>query len=233
MSTPHNQAKLGEIAKTVLLPGDPLRAKFIADTFLKDVKQFNTVRNMYGYTGTYNGKLVSVMGSGMGMPSLGVYVNELYKFYGVEKVIRVGSTGSYSPDCKLFDVIIAQGACTDSNFAYQFKLPGTFSAIGNFDLLLKAYQTANKMNVPAHVGNVFSSDLFYSASPDEWKKWADMGCLCVEMETYALYCLASYYKKQALTILTVSDSFITKQETTPEERQTGFINMMKIALELI
>ena len=211
MSTPHNQAKLGEIAKTVLLPGDPLRAKFIADTFLKDVKQFNTVRNMYGYTGTYNGKLVSVMGSGMGMPSLGIYVNELYKFYGVEKVIRVGSTGSYSPDCKLFDVIIAQGACTD----------------------LKAYQTANKMNVPAHVGNVFSSDLFYSASPDEWKKWADMGCLCVEMETYALYCLASYYKKQALTILTVSDSFITKQETTPEERQTGFINMMKIALELI
>lgn len=233
MSTPHNNAKVGDIAETVLLPGDPLRAKFIAENFLTDVTQFNTVRNMFGFTGFYKGKRVSVMGSGMGMASLGIYVSELYQFYGVEQVIRVGTTGSYSPDCELFDVIIAQGACTDSNFAHQYNLPGTFSAIGSFDLLLKAYNAANDLKVKSHVGNIFSSDIFYSASPDEWKKWASMGCLCVEMETYALYCLASYYKKKALTILTVSDSFITHKETTPEERQTGFTNMMKIALELI
>ncbi len=233
MSTPHNNANKGDIAKTVLLPGDPLRAKFIADTFLTDVTQFNTVRNMFGYTGYYKGKKVSVMGSGMGMASLGIYVSELYKFYDVEQVIRVGSAGAYSPDCEIFDVVIAQGACTDSNFAHQYNLPGTFSAIGDFDLLLKAYNTAKDMGVKTHVGNIFSSDIFYSATPDDWKKWAEMGCLCVEMETYALYCLASYYHKKALTILTISDSFINSKVTTAEQRQTSFTNMMKIALELI
>lgn len=233
MSTPHNNAKENEIAKTVLLPGDPLRAKFIAEHFLKDVVQFNTVRNMFGYTGTYNGKRVSVMGSGMGMPSLGIYVSELYKFYNVEQVIRIGSAGAYSSDCKLFDLVIAQGACTDSNFAHQYNLPGTFSAISSFDLLLKAYNSAKKLNIPTHVGNIFSSDIFYSASPDEWKKWANMGCLCVEMETYALYCLAAYYHKKALTILTISDSFITSQVTTAEQRQNSFTNMMKVALDLV
>jgi purine-nucleoside phosphorylase len=233
MSTPHNNANKGDIAKTVLLPGDPLRAKFIAETFLTDVKQFNTVRNMFGYTGYYKGKKVSVMGSGMGMASLGIYVSELFKFYDVEQVIRVGTTGAYSPDCEIFDVVIAQGASTDSNFAHQYNLPGTFSAIGDFDLLLKAYNKANEMGIKTHVGNIFSSDIFYSASPDEWKKWASMGCLCVEMETYALYCLASYYHKKALTILTVSDSFVNSKVTTAEERQTSFTNMMKIALELI
>lgn len=233
MSTPHNNANKGDIAKTVLLPGDPLRAKFIADTFLTDVTQFNTVRNMFGYTGYYKGKKVSVMGSGMGMASLGIYVSELYKFYDIDQVIRVGSAGAYSPDCEIFDVVIAQGACTDSNFAHQYDLPGTFSAIGDFDLLLKAYNTAKDMGVKTHVGNIFSSDIFYSASPDDWKKWAEMGCLCVEMETYALYCLASYYHKKALTILTISDSFINSKVTTAEQRQTSFTNMMKIALELI
>ncbi len=233
MSTPHNNANKGDIAKTVLLPGDPLRAKFIADTFLTDVTQFNTVRNMFGYTGYYKGKKVSVMGSGMGMASLGIYVSELYKFYDVEQVIRIGSAGAYSPDCEIFDVVIAQGACTDSNFAHQYNLPGTFSAIGDFDLLLKAYNTAKDMGVKTHVGNIFSSDIFYSATPDDWKKWAEMGCLCVEMETYALYCLASYYHKKALTILTISDSFINSKVTTAEQRQTSFTNMMKIALELI
>ena len=233
MSTPHNNANKGDIAKTVLMPGDPLRAKFIADTFLTDVTQFNTVRNMFGYTGYYKGKKVSVMGSGMGMASLGIYVSELYKFYDVEQVIRVGSAGAYSPDCEIFDVVIAQGACTDSNFAHQYNLPGTFSAIGDFDLLLKAYNTAKDMGVKTHVGNIFSSDIFYSATPDDWKKWAEMGCLCVEMETYALYCLASYYHKKALTILTISDSFINSKVTTAEQRQTSFTNMMKIALELI
>ncbi len=233
MATPHNNANLGDIAKTVLLPGDPLRAKFIADTFLTDVHQFNSVRNMFGYTGNYKGKKVSVMGSGMGMASLGIYVSELYKFYGVEQVIRIGSAGAYSPDCKLFDVIIAEGACTDSNFAHQYNLPGTFSAIGSFDLIEKAAKKADEMKINKHVGNIFSSDIFYSASPDDWKKWADMGCLCVEMETYALYCLAAYYHKKALSILTVSDSFITHEETTSEQRQSAFTNMMEIALSLI
>lgn len=231
--TPHNQAKLGEIAKTVLLPGDPLRAKFIADNFLTDVKQFNSVRNMLGFTGYYKGKKVSVMGSGMGMPSLGIYVSELYKFYGVETVIRIGSAGAYSADCKLFDLVIAQGASSDSNFAHQFNLPGTFSALGDFNLIEKAYNKAKELNIPAHVGNIFSSDIFYSASPDEWKKWAEMGCLCVEMETYALYLLANYYHKKALTILTISDSFITSEVTTSEQRQTGFKKMMEVALEII
>jgi len=233
MSTPHNNAKVGDIAKTVLLPGDPLRAKFIAEHFLTDVHQFNDVRNMLGFTGKYKGKEVSVMGSGMGMASLGIYVSELYKFYGVEQVIRIGSAGAYSPDCKLFDVILAEGACTDSNFAHQYNLPGTFSAIASFDLLNRAYMKAEEMKVNCHVGNIFSSDIFYSASPEEWKKWADMGCLCVEMESYALYCLASYYHKKALSILTVSDSFITSEVTTAEQRQTAFTKMMEIALSLI
>lgn len=233
MPTPHNEAKLGDIAETVLLPGDPLRAKYIADNFLKDAVQFNHVRNMLGFTGTYNGKRVSVMGSGMGMPSLAIYVSELYEQYGVKNVIRIGSTGAYDPDCKLFDVIIAQGACTDSNFAHQYRLPGTFSAVADFSLLEKAYHTALNLNVPVHVGNILSEDTFYSASHEDWKKWAAMGCLCVEMETYALYCLAAYYHKKALSILTVSDSFTTSQVTTSEEREKSFTNMMMIALNLI
>lgn len=233
MSTPHNNAKVDDIAKTVLLPGDPLRAKFIAEHFLTDVHQFNDVRNMFGFTGKYKGKEVSVMGSGMGMASLGIYVSELYKFYGVEQVIRIGSAGAYSPDCKLFDVILAEGACTDSNFAHQYNLPGTFSAIASFDLLNKAYKKAEEMKVNCHVGNIFSSDIFYSATPEEWKKWAGMGCLCVEMESYALYCLAAYYHKKALSILTVSDSFVTSEATTAEQRQTAFTKMMEIALSLI
>jgi purine-nucleoside phosphorylase len=173
------------------------------------------------------------MGGGMGMPSLGIYVSELFQFYGVEQVIRIGSTGAYDPDCHLFDVIIAEGACTDSNFAHQYNLPGTFSAIASYDLLKKAAEVSEANHLHYHVGNIFSSDIFYSASPDEWKKWASMGCLCVEMETYALYCLAAYYHKKALSILTVSDSFITHQETTPEEREKGFTDMMKVALSLI
>ncbi len=233
MSTPHNQANKGDFAKTVLLPGDPLRAKFIADNFLENVKQVNSVRNMFAFTGTYKGKPVSVMGSGMGMPSLGIYVSELYEQYGVEQVIRIGSAGAYSPDCQLFDIVIAQAACSDSNFAHQYNLPGHYSAIGSFDLIEKAYAEANKIGARVHVGNIFSSDIFYSASPEEWKKWADMGCLCVEMEAYALYCIAAHYHKKALAIMTISDSFITSKATTAEERQTSFTNMMKVALDLI
>lgn len=233
MPTPHNQALEGEIAKTVLMPGDPLRAKFIADTFLKDVKQFNTVRNMFGYTGTYKGKRVSVMGSGMGMPSIGIYSYELYDKYGVERIIRIGSAGSYTKDCKLFDIVIAQGACTNSNWAHQYQLPGVLSAIASYNVLEEAVNASKKIKVPYHVGNILSSDVFYNDQPETWKKWAKLGCLAVEMESYALYCNAAYLGKEALCILTISDSFITHEETTAEQRQNSFTKMMEVALDCI
>ncbi|CDC43712.1 purine nucleoside phosphorylase DeoD-type [Firmicutes bacterium CAG:449] len=232
MPTPHNNAKKGDFAKTVLFPGDPLRAKYIAETFLENVRQVNTVRNMFAYTGTYQGKEVSVMGSGMGMPSLGIYAHELYTQYGVENIIRVGSCGAYSKDCKLFDVIIAQGASTNSAWAHQYDLPGTFSALADFSLLKKAYDKALELNINPHVGNILSSDIFYNDRPEVWKNWARMGILAVEMETYALYCIAASLNKKALTILTVSDSFIFSEETTAEQREKSFKDMMKIALEI-
>ena len=232
MPTPHNKAKLGDFAKTVLLPGDPLRAKYIAETFLEDVVQVNSVRNMFGYTGYYKGKRVSVMGSGMGMPSIGIYAHELYAQYGVENIIRIGSCGAYQPQCKLFDVIIAQGSCTNSNWASQYNLAGTFSAIADWDLLKRAYDVAESLNIRTHVGNVLSSDIFYNDHPEVWQNWARMGCLAVEMESYALYSIAANLNKKALTILTVSDSFCFKEETTPEQREKSFSDMMKIALEI-
>lgn len=232
MSTPHNQAKENEFAKTVLMPGDPLRAKYIAEHYLQDVKQVNTIRNMFGYTGTYKGKRISVMGSGMGMPSIGIYSYELYKFYGVETIIRIGSCGAYDKNLNLFDVILAQGASTDSNWAHQYNLPGTISAISDFDTLLRAYNEAKKLNIPVHVGNILSSDVFYNASQDDWHKWAEMGILAVEMESYALYLNANKLHKKALCILTVSDSFTKDEITTPEQRQTSFNQMMEIALEI-
>ncbi len=232
MPTPHNNAKNGDFAETVLLPGDPLRAKFIAENFLENVVQVNGVRNMLGFTGTYKGKRVSVMGSGMGMPSLGIYAHELYTQYGVNNIIRIGSCGAYSPECKLFDVILAQGACTNSSWAHQYSLPGTFSAIANFDLLKKAYDKAKELNINVHVGNILSSDIFYNDRPEVWKNWARMGCLAVEMETYALYSIAASLNKKALTILTVSDSFIFSEETTPEQREKSFSQMMELALEI-
>lgn len=232
MPTPHNNAKKGDFAKTVLFPGDPLRAKYIAETFLENVRQVNTVRNMFAYTGTYQGKEVSVMGSGMGMPSLGIYAHELYTQYGVENIIRVGSCGAYSKDCKLFDVIIAQGASTNSAWAHQYDLPGTFSALADFSLLKKAYDKALELNINPHVGNILSSDIFYNDRPEVWKNWARMRILAVEMETYALYCIAASLNKKALTILTVSDSFIFSEETTAEQREKSFKDMMKIALEI-
>ena len=197
MSTPHNSAKMGDFAETVLLPGDPLRAKFIADNFLTDVVQVNTVRNMFGYTGYYKGKKVSVMGSGMGMPSIGIYCYELYAFYGVKTIIRVGSCGAYVPECKLFDIIIAQGACTNSNWSHQYGLPGTYSAIADFETLKKAYDVCQEKGYRAHVGNILSSDIFYNDQPEVWKKWAKMGCLGVEMESYALYATAASLGKKA------------------------------------
>lgn len=232
MSTPHNEAQVGEIAKTVLMPGDPLRAKFLAETYLEDVQQFNAVRNMFGYTGTYHGKRISIMGSGMGMPSIGIYSHELYEHYGVEKIIRIGSCGALKENVHLRDIIIVQGACTDSRFAHQYELPGTYSAISSYDLLEKAVLKAKEKAVTYHVGNVISSDLFYHADQNSDKKWARMGCLGVEMESYALFATAAYFSKKALTLLTVSDSLVTHEVTTSEEREKTFTAMMEIALEI-
>ncbi len=232
MSTPHNQAQKGEIAKTVLMPGDPLRAKFLAEHYLEDVHQFNTVRNMFGYTGLYHGKKVSIMGSGMGQPSIGIYSHELFNEYGVEAIIRIGSCGALQENVHLRDIIIVQGSCTDSNFAHQYELPGTYSAISSYDLLEKAVEQAKMKNVRYHVGNVVASDIFYHADQDSGKKWASMGCLGVEMESYALFATAAYLGKKALTLLTVSDSLVTQEETTAQEREQTFTAMMEIALEI-
>lgn len=232
MTTAHNTATKGQIAETILLPGDPLRAKFIADNYLKDVKKFNSIRNMFGYTGTYNGKEVSVMGTGMGLPSMGIYSYELIYFYGVKNLIRVGSCGSYNPNVKIHDIILCQGSCTDSNYAYQYDLPGTYSAIASFSLLEKAKKVADDKEYPVHVGNILSSDVFYDNNPDIWKKWAKMGVLGVEMESYALYCNAAKAGVNALTILTVSDSLVSKEEISPQDRENTFTKMMEIALEL-
>ncbi|MDO5793835.1 MAG: purine-nucleoside phosphorylase [Turicibacter sp.] len=231
--TPHIECKeQGVIAETVLLPGDPLRAKFIADTFLEDVVQFNTVRNMFGYTGTYKGKKISVMGSGMGIPSIGIYSYELIHFYGVKNLIRIGSCGSIREDVKIRDVIIGMGACTNSNYAAQYELPGTYAPIASWELLNKAVTVANEKGIDVKVGNILSSDTFYDAQKDSWKKWASMGVMGIEMEAAALYMNAAYAGVNALCILTVSDSLVTHEVTSAEERQNTFTQMMEIALEL-
>ncbi|MFR7836257.1 MAG: purine-nucleoside phosphorylase [Ezakiella sp.] len=229
--TPHNEAKRGDIKDTVLMPGDPLRAKYIAENFLTDVKQFNAVRNMFGYSGKYKGKELSVMGSGMGIPSIGIYAHELYEQYDVKNIIRVGSCGAYSKDLKLFDLVLAMGASSDSNFAHQFNLPGTISAICDFDLLRKAVTSAEKLDMNVRVGNVFSSDIFYNNNEDEWKRWEELGILAVEMECYGLYLTAQKLGKKALGILTVSDSFHLTEQTNPKEREKSFNDMILVALE--
>lgn len=230
--TPHNAANQGDFAKTVLMPGDPLRAKFIAETYLKDVKLVTSIRNVYGYTGTYEGKPVSVMASGMGNPSIGIYSYELYQFYGVESIIRVGSAGAYHPDLKLFDIIIGQGACTDSNYAAQFHLPGTFAPIADFGLLRKAVDACESLGARYMVGNILSSDVFYNADPEAWKAWRSMGVLGVEMEAAALYLNAARLGKKALAIDTISDIIGTTIEATPEQRETAFDQMIRVALSL-
>lgn len=233
MATPHIQANLGDFAKTVLMPGDPLRAKYIADTFLTNVKQVNKVRNMFGFTGTYQGKLVSVMASGMGMPSMGIYAHELYTEFAVDTIIRVGTTGAYEKSAKLYDIIIAQGASTDSNWASQFQLKnGTFSALGSFDLVESAVKACRENKIPFHVGNVLSSDVFYDVDPDKWKKWAALGILGVEMEAYALYATAARLGKKALAIMSVSDSFHYHEILTATEREVGLKKMLEVALHI-
>ena len=232
MGTAHNKAEVGDIAKTVLMPGDPLRAKYIAETYLTEVKCFNSVRNMLGFTGKYNGKEISVMGSGMGMPSISIYSYELYQFYNVESIIRIGSAGALHDDIDLKDIVFAQGACTDSRFAYQYELPGSFAPIADFSLLEKAVSEARALGTRFKVGNVVSSDIFYNVYPEAAKKWAGMGVLCVEMEAAALYMNAAKLHKKALAILSISDHILKGTELSPEERQTGFSEMMEIALKL-
>lgn len=232
MTTPHINANKGDIAETILLPGDPLRAKFIAENYLENPVRFNEVRNMFGYTGTYKGKRISVMGTGMGVPSIGIYSYELIHHFGVKNLIRIGSCGAYNKDLELYDIILGMGASTNSSFAQQYNLPGTFSAIASWDLLYKAKKVAEEKNIDVTVGNILTSDVFYNDTPNIYEKWEKMGILAVEMEAYALYCNAIAAGVNALTILTVSDSLVKKMETTSEEREKSFTQMMEIALEL-
>lgn len=230
--TPHNSAKKGDIAKKVLMPGDPLRAKYIAETYLENPVCFNTVRNMLGYTGTYNGEEVSVMGGGMGIPSIGIYSYELFNFYDVDKVIRIGSAGALQDDVELMDVVIGMGACTDSNYAYQYGLPGTFAPIADYSLVKRAAEVAEEQGTPVKVGNILSSDVFYNADSTVNDRWRSMGVLAVEMEAAALYMNAAAAGKKALCMLTISDLIYKEGNLTAEERQLGFKKMMEIALAI-
>lgn len=232
MATPHITANPKDFAKTVLMPGDPLRAKFIAETYLEDAKLVNNVRGINGYTGYYKGKRVSVMASGMGQPSMGIYSYELFKFYGVESIIRIGSCGSLDKDLHVRDIVLAMGACTNGNYGAQYELPGTFSPIADFYLLQKAVKYLEDKKVNFKVGNILSSDTFYDDS-NSTLKWAKLGVLGVEMESFALYMNAARLGKKALCICTVSDSLIYPEEnTTAEERQVSFTKMMEVALEI-
>lgn len=233
MPTPHIEAEEGEIAESILLPGDPLRAKFIAENFLTDVHQFNKVRNMFGYTGNYKGKRVSVMGTGMGMPSIGIYSYELIKFYGVKRLIRVGSAGSIQPHIHVKDIVIAQAASSNSNFSKQFKVRGEIAAISDFALLSAAVTRASELSLPVHVGNIMSSDTFYDFEKGSWKKWAKMGIACLEMEAYALFLTAMSLKVQALTICTVSDSLITGESMPHQDREMALGQMIGLALDIV
>lgn len=230
--TAHNSAKQGDFAKTVLMPGDPLRAKYIAETYLENPRQVTAVRNMFGYTGTYHGKEISVMGAGMGMPSIGIYSYELFHFYDVDNIIRIGSAGALQDHIKLMDVVIGMGACTDSNYAYQYGLPGTFAPIADYELMSRAIETAKAQGTNVVVGNVLSSDVFYNQYEKVNDLWRDMGVLAVEMEAAALYMNAAKAKKHALCMLTISDQLYTGESLSAEDRQLGFGKMMEVALEL-
>ena len=229
MPTPHNSAKKGDFARTVLMPGDPLRAKFIAETFLDEPRLVNNVRGVQGYTGTWKGVPVTVMASGMGMPSIGIYSHELYHFYDVDNIIRIGSAGALTPKLKLRDVVMAQAVCTDSNYGHQFNLPGFFAPIADFTLLETAVTVARKLGIEPHVGSLLSSDVFYNKAGNTLD-WGKMGVLAVEMESAALYCNAAEAGKRALAICTISDSLITGEELPAADRQTTFTQMMEIAL---
>lgn len=232
--TPHIDAGHGEIAESILLPGDPLRAKFIADNYLKDVKQFNKTRGMLGFTGYYQGKKISVMGTGMGCPSMGIYSYELIHFYGVKNLIRIGTAGAMQPHVKLRDVVIGIGSCTDTNYLNTFQLPGDFSCTASYELLSRAVRTAEELKLSYHVGNILCSDAFYKPElPPTGLSWTDMGILACEMESTALYANAAYGKANALCILTISDSPFEQEEISADDRQNSFTRMMELALSLI
>jgi purine-nucleoside phosphorylase len=233
MPTPHIEAQAGEFAETVLMPGDPLRAKFIADNFLDDAKCITKVRNMFGYTGTYKGKRVSVMGSGMGVPSVSIYATELYKDYGVEKIIRIGSCGAVRDDIKIRDIVIGMAASTDSNVNRQRFHNVDFAACADFSLLKSVVDTAEKLGKEVHVGNIFTADLFYTPQPEMFATMEKYGILAVEMEAAGLYGVAAEYGKKALTVLTVSDHIKTGEQTTAAERETTFKDMMELTLESV
>jgi len=229
--TPHNEAKKNEIAKTVIMPGDPLRAKYIAENFLSDYKLVNTVRNMYAYTGKYEGKDVTVMASGMGMPSIGIYSYELFKFYDVDKIIRVGSAGSYTKDLNLYDVVLVNGCYSESSYAKTQNGCEDNMMYANETLNFYIKQTANEFNIPITIANVHSSDVFYKENNNFKELYEKYGCMCVEMESFALFHNANVLNKKAACILTISDSLVTKEETTSEERQNSFNKMIELALK--
>lgn len=230
--TPHINAAPADFAPTVLMPGDPLRAQMIAREYLTDARLVNNIRGIQGYTGTWRGKRVSVMASGMGMPSIGLYSNELYRVFGVENIIRIGSAGALQADVRVRDLVIGMGASTDSAYAGNFDLPGTFAPIGSYRLLSAAVQAAENAGMRYHVGNLLSSDVYYSDDATANARWAKMGILAVEMEAAALYMNAARFGKNALAVCTVSNHILTGEETTPEERQNSFSDMILLALEI-
>lgn len=230
-STPHIAPK-GEFAKVVLMPGDPLRAKLVAETLFEDAVLINEVRGILAYTGTTeSGKKMSVMASGMGIPSIGIYATELYDHFGVETIIRIGTAGAYQKGIALKDLIFAMSSSTDSNFLASYNLNGTYSACCDYQVLEEAVKAAKAMGIPYHVGNVFSSDVFYDHDPNTWKKWAGLNVLGVDMESYALYAIAAEKRRRALSVLTVSNSFLYADELTAEERQTSLLDMIKVAIK--
>lgn len=226
----HIDAEIGDIAETIFLPGDPLRAQFIAKNYLTNPVCFNEIRGMFGYTGEYNGKRVSVMGTGMGMPSMAIYSHELINVYGCKNLIRIGSAGSYQEDVKINDLVMAVASSTDSRMEYTFGLPGHYSPCGDFDLMIAAQTSALQEHVPLKAGNVASVDVFFDDDPNTWKKWAKMGVLAVEMESAALYLNAARYGAKALAIMTISDHFVTGEKLNAEEREKSFTDMMRVAL---
>ena len=232
MATPHISAEKGDFAPTVLMPGDPLRSKFIAENYLENARLVNNVRGVQGYTGTYHGVPVSVMASGMGIPSIGIYSYELYNFYGVENILRVGSAGAMSEKLRVRDIVLGQGACTNSNYACQFGVQGTFAPIADFGLLRTAAEIAEERKLPYAVGNLFSADIFYNDDPNVTPNWQKLGALAVEMEAAGLYMNAARAGKKALAICTISDHLLTGEATTAEERQNTFRDMMELALEV-
>ncbi len=230
VTTPHINTEKDAFGRTVLMPGDPLRSKFIAENFLENAVLVNNIRGIQGYTGTFKGIKVSVMASGMGMPTIGIYSYELFRFFDVQNIMRIGSTGAMQENVKVRDIVFGMGACTNSNYASQYGLGGTFAPIASYTLLKEAVAQAEQIGAQYHVGNILSSDVFYNDNSAANEGWQKMGVLCVEMEAAALYMNAARCKKNALAILTVSDSLVTGEETTAQERQNSFTQMMEIAL---